>query len=48
MKKDDILEYVVQGLIVLTVFAVGMWSYHLIAASDLPECLKFILLSASR
>lgn len=46
--KNESLGYVVQGLLVLAVFAVGMWSYHLIAASDWPEWLKFILLNASR
>lgn len=39
---------VVQALIVFAVFAVGVWSFHMIAASDLPEWLKFILLNASR
>ena len=39
---------VAQALIVITVFAVGILSFHMIAASDLPEWLKCIFLNASR
>lgn len=43
--KDDILWYVLQGLFVIAVFAVVILSHYIIATSDLPEWLKFLLLN---
>lgn len=38
-------ENVIQILIVILVFAVGIFCSYMIATSDLPEWLKFFLLS---
>lgn len=46
--KHDRLRCTLQWLIVLAVFTFGIWSYHFIAASDLPEWIKFCLLNANR